>query len=360
VAEATGLQRVEVPPTWLERAWYSHEALPQALHAPLAAASWAFEKGARWNAALWDRGLRKPSRVAARVISVGNLTVGGAGKTPVVIHLAQELVALGARVAVLSRGYGGSGQELLVSDGRELKRSSREVGDEPVLVARRVPEAVVWVGPSRARLAARAVAETGAHVLLLDDGFQHRALHRDEDILVLGGAAPLGNGELLPLGPLREPITAATRASVAWLSNVPARMSLPPTFTSRRVQTRTVAESVVDWRLREPEPIESLYGVPVYLVAGLARPAGFVQTVQALGAIVVGYRLFRDHHAFTRDELQRIDHDALQSRATWVLTTEKDAVRMASGTKTILPVKAVRIGLQVVSGESVLREILLG
>ncbi len=276
--------------TWLERLWYRPQPEgPLAFLVPvLRLAARLFGLGVALRGWTFRAGLRRPRRVEARVISVGNLNVGGAGKTPVVIALAERLQAAGVRFAVLSRGYGGTGREAVVSDGKELKLGARDAGDEPVLVARRVRSAVVLVGANRARLARRAVSDFGCRTLLLDDGFQHRQLARDEDVVVLGGATPLGCGELLPWGPLREPIDALRRASLVWLSNVPADEPLPPELPLRQIRARTRVVEVVDWLGREGFGREALRGQRVFLLAGLARPSGFARTLVDLGAEVVG------------------------------------------------------------------------
>jgi tetraacyldisaccharide 4'-kinase len=338
--------------TWLERLWYApRPGGPLVVLAPLLKlASLVFGAGVALRARLLRLPFLRPVRASAHVISVGNLNVGGAGKTPVVIALAERLCAAGARVAVLSRGYGGAGKEAVVSDGITLRLGARDVGDEPVLIARRVPAAVVLVGPSRVRLAERAVAQFGSTVLILDDGFQHRSLARDEDILVLGGAHPLGNGALLPWGPLREPASAAARASLAWLSNLPDDEPLPAGLPARQVRTRTRVVDVTDWHLRESFGAGALQGQRVFLLAGLARPSGFARTLAELGAEVVGSELVGDHHPYSNQELAAVARSAARIGAACVVTTEKDAVRMEKTNLLPVPIRVVKVDLEITSG----------
>jgi len=326
----------------------------------LQAAAWVFGGASGLRNRLFDAGVLRVARLEVPVISVGNLVVGGAGKTPVVIALAQRLVSRGKRVAVVSRGYGGTGGRSRVSDGERIFQTARECGDEPWLIANRVPGACVLVGAARAKVAREAVAELGAQVVLLDDGFQHRGLARDADILVLGGVAPLGNGRLLPAGPLREPWANARRATLAWLSNgaeLPEAMALPR-IRSRHRPTGLVHLGSCGSGLPTAADIRELSGKRVFLLAGIARPAGFTQTLTELGAEQVGSAFFRDHHRFTAAELELVDAEAARLGADFIATTEKDAARieLSAGLRTRWV--AVRIDVEILEGEAVLGELL--
>jgi tetraacyldisaccharide 4'-kinase len=309
-----------------ESTWYPEDGrapLPANLLAPL---SWLFGAGVAARAALYGTGLLRPSRVPGlSVISVGNLTVGGSGKTPVVRFLAETLRARGRPVAILSRGYGRAGNTPLRV---EPLHTSAEVGDEPLLLARALPEVPVYVGADRVALARRA-RDAGAAVALLDDGFQHRGLARDVDLLVVDAIAPLGNGRLLPAGPLREPPSAARRATGVWLRCTTPDAPVPPPFAHLPVvRARHVPWDVLDGA-GVPVPLEHLRGRRVLAFAGLARPRGFVASLGALGAEVVATRLFPDHHAFRPGELRALAAEAVSLGATPV-TTEKDLVRLPS------------------------------
>ncbi len=214
--------------------WYgSGQSLGHRLaRGPLWAASAVFGAAVAARNRLYDSGALRSVRVEGLiVVSVGNLNVGGAGKTPAVIHLANAAVAEGRKVAVLSRGYGRASDAELVFRGDGP--TADEAGDEPVLIASRCPSVHVLVGPDRARLAARAREELGVDLVFLDDGMQHRHLARDAEVVVVDEAAGFGNGRLLPCGPLREPLSALERASLVWLKASDAPVPLPSFHCAR-------------------------------------------------------------------------------------------------------------------------------
>jgi tetraacyldisaccharide 4'-kinase len=279
------------------------------------------------------RAVSRPLKVRVPVISIGNLTVGGAGKTPVTLHLAQRLAARGRRPAVLSRGYGRRSREPLEVTPEAIVDAA---GDEPLWLARQ--GCTVLVGPRRAALAQLAV-QRGADVLLLDDGLQHHALARDLDVIVADASNPFGNGRLLPAGPLREPVSALRRVALGlvWLT----RCDRPRDPRTSELSAFPAVESVY-----EPGAAH-LRGKRVFLFAGIARPGTFADTVRGLGAEIAGTQWFRDHHLFTAADLA-----ALRQRAAGALlvTTEKDLVRIADPGEII----AVPLRMRIVRGEDAL------
>jgi tetraacyldisaccharide 4'-kinase len=349
----------------VERIWWRPQAAPgeAALLVPLLLAEGLFRAGAAARRALYDRGLLGQARAGAPVVSIGNVAVGGAGKTPAAMAVAARLAARGRRVAVLSRGYGASRADArIVSDGARVLLGADEAGDEPALLARRLPGVAVLCGPQRAALATTAVATLGADALVLDDGFQHRALARDLDVVVLDAANPFGNGHLLPRGPNREPRAALSRAGLVWLSRVDqadasaleALRTLAREATGRApVESRHAPVDVVDGTLARSLGRAALRGARVLAVSGLARPGAFRRTLADLGAEVVGERVFPDHHRFTERELE----DALRAAddaGARVAMTEKDAVRLAPGRAADSRVCAIRIEAEIVHGEALL------
>lgn len=299
----------------------------------------AFGAGAAARTWLYDRGLWSTVRVERPVISVGNLTVGGSGKTPLVITLVDQLPK--KRVAVLSRGYGrrSSLAPLVVSTGEGPLVSAEEGGDEPRLIAERT-RAMVVVDPDRVRGAARAIA-LGAEVLILDDGFQHRRLHRDLDLVVIDGAEPFGNGHFLPRGPLRESPGALSRADL--LIQVGPGSALQN--NDRMVEVEVVPASV------GPHPASWLRDRRVALYAGIARPHRFQRTIEALGATVVAQHYEGDHAFADPRQLMSFASRAKGEGAEVVVTTEKDQARGGLPSDFL----ALRIGLEIRRGEDLLQ-----
>jgi tetraacyldisaccharide 4'-kinase len=317
----------------LKAAWL-YERAPSASRRlallPLRVASWLYGVGAAAHRGSYAAGLRRPRRLACRVVSVGNLVVGGTGKTPIAAWIAAELARRGHRVALVCRGVGAlEPQEIAVAaDGSGVRASLREVGEEALLLARLAPGVPVLAGRKRARVGARAIMELGARVLVLDDGFQHHALARDVD-LVCFGSDGLGNGALLPHGPLRERVRVLERADALLVAGgrLPfedeARIASAAPGIARFTVVRT-AERLS--RLGEPAASESpsaLAGRAVGLLSAIARPDSLRATLERLGARVVAERRFPDHHVYRAQDVAR-----LAGAPLWV-TTEKDAMKLA-------------------------------
>lgn len=295
----------------------------------LTAASTLYGAAATWRRTWYARDPNRRRRLGRPVISVGNLRVGGSGKTPVVACLARLLAARGETPAILSRGYArenASDGVTVVSDGRRVLATLDRAGDEPLMLARALPGIPVVVGNDRYVSGRLAERQLGATVHLLDDGFQHLALARDVD-LVLASEADLDD-RLLPAGRLREPLRAASSAD-ALLS--PAN----PEALRRLASALGVATAFrVISTLVEPRPLARSAGappgpgVPIFGVAGIARPDRFFTDLQAAGHPLAGTLAFRDHHRYSRADVERIERAARHVGAAAVMTTEKDAVRL--------------------------------
>jgi len=297
--------------------------------APLALAELAYAAGASLHRWVYDAGLRGRARLDARVVSVGNLAVGGSAKTPVAAFLARELRARGRRVALLSRGVGGrrAAELNVVSDGERLLATPSDVGDEPCLLAASARGVPVLAGVRRVALGLRAIAAFGAEVLVLDDGFQHHPLARDLDLVCLDARLGLGNGHVLPRGPLREPVRALSRAdALVWTRAGPSdpappgRERLPESLPQFRVVLAKLGLRPIS--AGERAPLERLRGARVGLLAAIARPDRLASDLAELGAEISARRVFADHHRYTRADLATLDPALL-----WV-TTAKDAVKI--------------------------------
>jgi tetraacyldisaccharide 4'-kinase len=315
---------------------------------------------------LFDLGVLKQEKVGCPVVSVGNLTVGGTGKTPMVILLAGMLRDRGMRPAVLSRGYGGKSTSgvLVVSDGRQILAGPEEAGDEPVLIARRLKGIPVLAGAKRALTGRYARENFGVDVMVLDDGFQHRWIHRDLDIVLLDSRQPLGNGLLLPRGPLREPPLALERAGVVVFTrsqdsagplmdkDISGILSGRPVLRTRIRPTNLVGADGTEL------PLSFLAGKRVFAFAGIAQPESFRQTVEVLGGIINGFRAFPDHHRYTAEDWGRIEHDAGLARADIVLATEKDLVKLQGIPQALTRIHGLAIETEILEGADRLEEAL--
>lgn len=279
---------------------------------------------------------RERYRAPCPVISVGNLTTGGTGKTPMALWLAEKLLAMGRQPAIVSRGHGqqGTAPVTVVADARGMRKGFPEAADEAVLLARLLPGVAVLTGPRRCLPMAHAVAELGCDGIILDDGFQHLAVARDLDLVLLDAARPWGNGRLLPGGVLRELPTALKRADGVVITRADAgaeglRRELEQRFPGLPVLTARHAAGA--WRCWNQEG-GTTPETPALAFAGIARPDGFRQTLARAGVPVAAFHPFPDHHPFTREELARLTTEARRLGARSLVCTEKDAVRLDAAT----------------------------
>jgi tetraacyldisaccharide 4'-kinase len=287
----------------------------------------------------FDAHPERAARMTVPVVSVGNLSAGGTGKTPLTLFLAEGLEAAGWPNAVLSRGYGGRRDVDPMSV--ETNSNPRQTGDEPLLMARRLGPRRVVVGRQRQAAALRALSQRPElRCLLLDDGFQHRALHRDLDLLVLDGVRRWGDGRLLPLGDLREPMASARRAHalvVTRASRVPDRVEVEAWWTAQGSGgpifwvdfalsgLRAWPEGTPD--VPPPAPPPSPSG-PAFAWCGLGHPEAFYADLLLAGHSWVGTHSFPDHGSPSPADLRRLQGLAQAEGATWLVCTEKDAVKL--------------------------------
>ena len=315
----------------------------------------------RARAALYRLGWPATSRrLPCRVVSVGNLTVGGTGKTPVVIALVEQLLARGRRVGVLSRGYRRQSREteMLVSDGRAVLVGPAEAGDEPYLIAMRCPRAVVAVGADRYRLGRWVLERHPIDCFVLDDGFQHLGLHRDADLLLVDVSDPAGLQALVPAGRLREPLSAASRATALLLTRADVGnwrdvVDTIEAATGRAAQpilSQFRAETLIDVATGEVRKAETLAGRTVVAVSGIGNPASFATLLQRIGLRVGDQIVFADHHDYTATDLESVRERARHSGADMIVTTEKDAGKIAPLLKSGEQVWAVRLSFDILSG----------
>jgi len=276
----------------------------------------------------YRRGLLPQRRLRGPVISVGNLSVGGSGKTPVVARVAEILRDEGLPVAILSRGYGGRfrGDALVVGDGAGVRASAAEAGDEPVMLARALPGVVVAVGRRRDVVGRAVESRFGPRVHVLDDGFQHLRLARDLDLLCLDGRDL--EDRPLPAGRLREWPSAVTRADIVLLGGAEGAGLAALASKLGPERTFRVTRSVLGFFDREDNP-QPAPRRP-FLVAGIARPERFEGDVRARCGELAGRAFFADHHPFRAAEVAEVARQARDAGADALVTTAKDAVRLPS------------------------------
>jgi tetraacyldisaccharide 4'-kinase len=282
-------------------------------------------------------GILRTKKLPLRVISVGNLTLGGTGKTPTVIQIAGLLRRKGKRPVVLSRGYGRADESriVIVSDGGAAVMDPVSGGDEPALISSRLPGVPVVAGSDRYYAGMTALERFAPDVAVLDDGFQHIQLARDLNIVLIDGADPFGTGKLFPAGILREPLAALDRADIVLITRADQAVDLDSlkktigALTRARVFTgRYVPRDLAEVASRETMPLASLRGAPVLAFAGIARPDSLVSLLKDLGAEVKVTASYPDHYRYVKPDLDGLARKALDVKAAMLVTTEKDAVRL--------------------------------
>lgn len=305
---------------------------------------------------LFSLGLIRSVHPGVPVISVGNIAAGGTGKTPVVDYLVKRLSERGRKVGIVSRGYGGnfSGKAAIVSDGQALCLDAGQAGDEPVLLARRNPHVSVAVSPKRIDGIRLLIDRCQVDCVVLDDAFQHRAVARDLDIVLLDGRRPAGNGHLLPAGILREPLGSIRRADLAILTRCEsvgadcAELPIPMLQSRHEIANQAIG---LDGGALD---LQGLQNKRIFAFAGIAEPEAFFSELRAAGVNLSGTIAFPDHVVYSGNRLATLVSAA--GEVDLLMTTEKDAVKLDPAR---LPLPCYSVGVQpVFADESALLEII--
>ncbi len=322
----------------------------------LGAASWAYGAGVLACRGMYAAGVLPRRRVQAKVVCIGNLTVGGTGKTPAVLLAAETLRKRGHHVAILSRGYGRKAPKKEVSvllDGRHA--DWRECGDEPWMIhqslhGQGIP---VLVCPDRVKSGALAVEMYGSRVLILDDGFQHLRLHRDLDIVLVNARDPFGGRRLLPLGDLREPLSAIRRAGMVVITHADRVTAVELTRLRAEieelhpgvqvVESAHKADHLLDVKTEAKLPLSRLKGKAVVALSGIGDPLSFEAQLEALGMTVAQSWRYPDHHPYSGGELKAIED--LRGGLPLV-TTHKDFVRLPEDWRERLTGEVLVLGIK--------------
>ena len=340
----------------------------------LSAGSMAYGAAVALRNGAYDRGGLRQVRLPCRVVSVGNLTVGGTGKTACVELVARKLTAMGRRVAILSRGYGGARRDywLRWQDGRlvvnqDIAANPHALADEPQLLAKHLAGVPVVVGAQRDRTGQIARAILGADTVVLDDGFQHRRLQRDCDIVLVHARMPLGGWALLPRGPMREPLASLTRAHVVVMTKADEALETLGALGERLRAFNPDAAIVAAvhhpstlqdaWSGEAHEP-QRLGGLRLGLLSSIGDPDGFEATVRRLHATVSWHQAFPDHYRYGVHEWTALVARVRQTRLDAVLTTEKDWVRLqpyaVDRLPSDVPLWVLGVRMKILSGEQAL------
>jgi len=286
----------------------------------------------------WKNKVQKPpKRLSCKVISIGNIVVGGTGKTPMTLYIAQMLKAKGFSITIISRGYEGLAgkQGAIVSDGRHFFLTPQEAGDEPYMMAVSLPDVPVLVGRNRYETGLVAIKKFNPKVILLDDGFQHQSVCRNVDLVLLDATHPFGNGALLPRGPLRESPAALERSTgivftrTQAISEEKRKLFSKPSFFCRHVPfLMRIAPEEKMHQEHLKASLDSLKGENVTVFSGIARNDLFFEEIHQAGANMQTSMGFKDHYEYAQEDLSRIMKIGESNRSKWIVTTEKDFARL--------------------------------
>jgi tetraacyldisaccharide 4'-kinase len=318
-----------------------------------------YELSVRLRVAAYETEYLHTKRLDSIVISVGNLTLGGAGKTPMVQYIARYLKSEDHRVAILTRGYArkSSGMRVLNNPVKpsEASKSYLEFGDEPLMLARAMPEVPIIVNKDRHDAGRKAEQSFGADVLLLDDGYQHLSLARDLNILLIDATDTFGGFEMPPFGRLREPLYGLKRADAVIITRADRAFDEAQTraiikqFCGDSIPVMYFYSGITALRhlaTGEPYEVKNFAGWNVAVACGIGNPQAFADDILQVGINIVNEQFFRDHHAFTQADLDEITRSAKQAGAEAILTTEKDAVRLEGLTHGDIPLYAAQVEIQ--------------
>jgi tetraacyldisaccharide 4'-kinase len=298
-----------------------------------------------------------------KVISVGNISVGGTGKTPVIKFLANYLSEMGYKVAILSRGYRRSSKDtVIVADGKQILVGLEQAGDEPLLLAQQLKNIPVVVESDRYNGALKIQEQFRPDIILLDDAFQHRRLHRDFDIVLVDASVGFGRGLLLPAGFLREPINNLKRADLIWLTRIDQSKNLANLIRQIRgyssapiIKSEHCAIEIIQANSKQRYQLSYLNQKKVLLFSGIANPISFEKTVIDLGGKIVHHLKFSDHYHYHQTDINRIINKAGDSDAEIILTTEKDFVRIMDLIENITNIFYLTIEIQISNHIDVLK-----
>jgi tetraacyldisaccharide 4'-kinase len=310
----------------------------------------------------FDIGFFKTHKVKVPVISVGNLTAGGTGKTPIVEFFTDYLLRQNKKVGVVSRGYKRSTKgTLVVSDGKLLVQNASECGDEPYQIALKYPNATVIVDEDKYRSAKLATEKYGCDIILVDDGFQHRKLHRDLDIVVVDVTRHPFEENLLPAGLRREPLSALKRADAIIFSRWNEEIKFDyDVFASvpLNAKVKFKPSKLISFNTGETLQLDSAAGKKCTAFCGLGNPDSFTRTMRAMGLEIITNRVFNDHHLYKSKDINFINKEFLKNKSDLIITSEKDTMRLLKHKNELkdLPLYYIEISAHFIDGEKQILE----
>ena len=272
-----------------------------------------------------------------KVISIGNITVGGSGKTPTVEYLSKLLQSKGHKVGIISRGYKRKSKStIVVTDGKKKPESWEHVGDEPFLLAHKLENIPIVVGASRYKAGSMMIKKFQPDVILIDDGFQHLSLHRDLDIVLVNSNDKESDHKLIPSGKLREPISNIDRADLIIITK--SNIHQPSNYLKNKIENfnrpiiynEIQIEDLLQYKNNEINKLEKIANKKVYLFSALGDNESFKKIMDNTDAEIVGHSKYLDHHHYTSDDLKDIEQKAIKCNAEFLITTEKDLVKINS------------------------------
>ncbi|MCJ7509140.1 MAG: tetraacyldisaccharide 4'-kinase [candidate division Zixibacteria bacterium] len=315
-------------------------------------------------------GIFKRYKLNAKVISVGNITWGGTGKTSFVSFLVKELTERNQKIAILIRGYKRKEKKMITITSNTKDLDWRKVGDEACLLATQLDSIPIIVSKNRVKSGKEAIDKYSPDFLILDDGFQHLKLMRDLDIVMIDASDPFGNGKLLPAGKLREPIGNIKRADILVLNRADKAYNNKMGLINKLREYNSIAP-VIETKYM----VEKIYNLEnegkiilpsqvkdkkILGFCGIGNAQSFKQTLEDLGVNLLKFIVFPDHYAYKDKDIKEIEREALNRKANFVLTTEKDKIRLISLPNSKVPIYIVKIKLEIISGETSLWNLIYG
>ncbi len=317
---------------------------------------------------LYDKRIFKETKLPCPVISVGNITVGGTGKTPCVIMLARMLQKNGFKPAVISRGYGSRSVKSvnIVSNGEKILLDNEIAGDEPYLIAQELKDIPVIIGAKRIATGETAINEFGANVLICDDAMQHRQIFRDINLVLLDSRGLNEKNHVLPRGRLREPLKELKRANAVILTRTDETQQkgekIGVTIVTKDMpvfKSIHKPKDIIRADFSEQKPVSKIKEKKVYAFCGIAKPDSFKNILSLAGAEILSFDIFPDHHRYNESELEKIREGFIGCRADYLMTTEKDAVRIGNYPDFLKILSVLRVEMEIIPHARLFEEFII-